>query len=134
MKAHCQCGALSATVASDAPATLIMCHCVDCQRRSGSQFGSIAYFAKESVAISGPAREFTRPTDAGHSFTNGFCPDCGSSVYARASRMPQIVGVMAGAFADPALGQPLRSVYEQSRHHWLPLPDDMAHHIRGRDS
>ncbi len=134
MKATCQCGALAATVAPDAPGTLVMCHCTDCQRRSGSPFGAIKYFATADVTITGEAREYTRPTDTGFTFTNGFCPACGSSVYARASRMPDLIGVMSGAFADPALGQPVRSVYEQGKHHWLVLPEDMAHHLRGRDS
>lgn len=113
---------------------IVMCHCIDCQRRSGSQFGSIAYYPAGQVAISGEAREFTRPTDAGNSFTNGFCPACGSSVYARASRMPDIIGVMAGAFANTELGAPVRSVYEQSRHGWVIVPETTASHPRGRDS
>ncbi|MCL6251819.1 GFA family protein [Altererythrobacter sp. KTW20L] len=133
MIAQCQCGALTATIAPGAEGALVMCHCVDCQRRSGSQFGSIAYYPAQAVTLSGEAREFTRPTDNGYSFTNGFCPLCGSSVYARASRTPDRIGVMAGAFANPALGQPLRSVYEQSRHHWIDLPVEMAHFQAGRE-
>jgi hypothetical protein len=134
MKATCQCGDLVATIAPDAQGTLVMCHCEDCQRRSGSPFGSIMYFAADEVTIEGEAHEYTRPTDSGFTFTNGFCPRCGSSVYARSNRLPELRGVMSGAFADPAIGQPVRSVYEQGKHHWLTLPDDMAHHMRGRDS
>ncbi|MEO0063157.1 MAG: hypothetical protein RLZZ08_1717 [Pseudomonadota bacterium] len=134
MDAHCQCGQLCAHVADSAQAMTVLCHCIDCQRRSGSPFGTIAYYPRDAVEITGEAREFTRPTDAGNTFTHGFCPVCGSSVYARASRMPEITGVMVGAMADPAFPPPLRSVYEQSQHQWLELPATMAHHIRGRDS
>jgi hypothetical protein len=134
MKARCQCGQLAATIDPEAHATLVMCHCLDCQRRSGSQFGSIAYYPSTAVTVAGHAREFNRSTDAGNIFTNGFCPTCGSSLYARASRMPDLIGIMAGCFADPALGQPIRSVYEQSRHDWVAVPDAIAHHPRGRDS
>lgn len=134
MQATCQCGKLSATVADGAEATTVVCHCRDCQRRSGSPFGAIAYFPREAVTISGNPREFTRPTDAGNTFTTGFCPDCGSTVYAKASRMPEITGVPVGAFADRAFPMPVRSVYEQSRHDWVVLPEGMPHHPRGRDS
>jgi hypothetical protein len=134
MDASCQCGKLTATVADGAPSTTVLCHCRDCQRRTGSPFGTIAYFPREAVAISGEPREFTRPTDAGNSFTTGFCPDCGSTIYAKASRMPEITGIPVGAFAEPAFPAPIRSVYEQSRHPWVSLPDEITHHPRGRDT
>jgi hypothetical protein len=134
MQASCQCGKLTATVADGAEAMTILCHCRDCQRRSGSPFGAIAYFPHEAVAISGTPREFTRPTDAGNTFTTGFCPDCGSTVYAKASRMPEITGVTIGTLADTAFAAPIRSVYEQSKHAWVSLPEGMTHHPRGRDS
>lgn len=134
MKARCQCGQLTAEVSGDAEPMTVLCHCRDCQRRSGSPFGTIAYYPVESVAISGEATEFTRPTDEGNSFTSGFCPQCGSTVYARASKYPGIAGVTVGAFADPHFPQPARSVYEQSRLEWISLPEGMLRHPRGRDS
>jgi hypothetical protein len=134
MKASCQCGKLTAIIADKAEATTVLCHCRDCQRRTGSPFGTIAYFPQEAVTVSGNPREFTRQTDAGNSFTTGFCPECGSTVYAKASRMPEITGVPVGAFADPSFPMPARSVYEQSRYFWAVLPEGMTHHPRGRDS
>ena len=134
MKASCQCGKLTATIAGDAEAATVACHCRDCQRRSGSPFGTIAYFPADAVTVSGEAREFTRPTDAGNTFTTGFCPECGSTVYAKASRMPEITGVTVGAIADPSFGAPIRSVYERSTHDWVSLPEGLTHHPRGRET
>lgn len=134
MQASCQCGSLTAIVADEAEAMTVMCHCLDCQRRTGSPFGTISYFANDAVSLAGEAREFTRPTDAGNTLTTGFCPTCGSTVYARASRMPEITGVPVGAFADPHRAAPIRSVYEQSKHTWVPMPQGVTRHPRGRDS
>jgi hypothetical protein len=134
MKASCQCGKLTADVADGVEAMTVLCHCLECQRRTGSPFGAIAYFPGEAVSVSGEAREFTRPSDAGNKFTNGFCPECGSTVYAKASRMPHITGVPAGAFADPSFVAPIGSVYEQSKHEWVALPEGLTHHPRGRDT
>jgi len=134
MEASCQCGSLTATIDDGAEPTVVMCHCIDCQKRSGSQFGSIAYYPAGQVAVSGEAREFSRATDSGSTFTTGFCPTCGSTVYARPGRMPEILGVTVGTIADPGLGTPVRSVYEQSKHHWIALPETMSHHPRGRDT
>ena len=133
MQASCQCGNLTAAVDPGAEPMVAMCHCVDCQRRSGSQFGSIAYYPADRVAVSGEAREFSRATDSGNVFTTGFCSTCGSPVYARPSRMPEIVGVMVGTFADPSFPRPIRSVYEQSKHHWIEPPVEIEGFIRGRE-
>ena len=133
MQASCQCGNLTAEIADGAEAMTVACHCIDCQKRSGSPFGVMAYYPDASVAIGGEAREYARPTDSGHTFTTGFCPSCGSTLYGRASRFPGITGVTVGTIADPAFPAPLRSVYEQSRHHWLAMPEGSAGFLQGRD-
>lgn len=112
----------------------VLCHCRDCQRRSGSPFGTIAYYPAGCVGITGTATEFARATDAGNTFVNGFCPHCGSTVYAKASKYPDLIGITVGCLADPAFAAPARSVYEQSRHHWVVIPPGIARHVRGRDS
>jgi hypothetical protein len=134
MDARCQCGQLTATIDDGAEPMIVMCHCLDCQRRSGSPFGEIAYYSSEAVAVSGEAREYTRPTDAGNAFTGGFCPTCGSTLYARASKYPGITGITVGTIGDAAFPLPARSVYEQSRHHWIAIPEGVPRHPRGRDS
>ena len=134
MNASCQCGKLTATITEGAEAVTVMCHCLDCQRRTGSPFGTIAYFPREAVTVSGERREFTRQTDTGNSFTTGFCAECGATVYAKASRLPAITGVPVGAFADPSFAAPIHSVHEQRKHEWLKVPEGLTHHPRGRDS
>ena len=133
MDAICQCGNLTAAIADGAEPMTVACHCIDCQKRTGAPFGVIAYYPNDSVAISGEAREYTRPTDSGHTFTTGFCPACGSTLYGRASRFPGITGVTVGTISDPAFAAPLRSVYEQSRHRWLAMPEATDGYLRGRD-
>ncbi|KRA83097.1 GFA family protein [Altererythrobacter sp. Root672] len=133
MEASCQCGNLSATIDDGAEPMTVLCHCRECQKRSGSPFGVMAYFPDANVTVTGEAREYSRPTDEGNSFTTGFCPACGSTLYGRASKYPGITGVTVGTIADPAFPPPARSVYEQSRHGWLALPETMPGFARGRD-
>jgi hypothetical protein len=133
MQASCQCGSLTAEIRDGAEPMVSMCHCLDCQRRSGSQFGSIAYYPAEAVTIAGEAREFARSTDSGNTFTTGFCPTCGSTVYARPERTPPMIGVTVGTFADPGFPRPVRSVYEQSKHHWIESSAEIQGFMRGRD-
>ena len=133
MQATCQCGNLTATIDDGAEPMVVACHCIDCQKRSGSPFGSMAYYPHASVTFGGEAREYSRGTDSGETYTTGFCPNCGSTLYGKGSRPPDVVGVTVGTISDPALPAPARSVYEQSRHHWLTMPESTPGFVRGRD-
>ena len=133
MQASCQCGKLTATIDDGAEPTVVMCHCIDCQKRSGSPFGAMAYYPDGTVSFGGEAREYSRPTDSGNTYTTGFCPSCGSTLYGKASRFPGITGVTVGSISDPAFPMPARSVYEQSRHEWVAMPEEMPGYWQGRD-
>ena len=40
-------------------------------------------------------------------------------------RMPYLIGVAVGAFADPSFPQPEQSVFTTSKHAWVDLPGEM---------
>lgn len=98
-----------------------LCHCRDCQRRTGSTYGVAAFFARADVTPQGTSRSFIRQSDSGHTITFHFCPDCGSTIYWEPSRKPELIAVAVGAFADPAFPAPTRAVYEQYRHPWVEI-------------
>lgn len=133
LKAQCQCGALSAEIEGELEA-IVVCSCIACQRRSGSAFGEGGYTHRDKVRLSGEAKEFVRPTDAGNQFHQFFCPACGSTVYFHSSRDPSRIGFAVGCFADPHLPKPSRSVFEITKHDWLYFGDDIPGFIEGRDS
>lgn len=112
----------------------IMCHCTDCQKRSGSPFGVMAYFPDDAVSLIGEANEYERPTDSGGTYTTIFCPNCGSTMLGKASISPELAGVPVGAIADPKFPHATLSVYEQSKHEWVNLPNGIDHWARGRHS
>jgi hypothetical protein len=131
MKAECQCGQLTVELPSSTPA-VVACHCIACQRRSGSPFGVLAYYPADQLAITGEVTQFARATEEGNLFETSFCPRCGSTVYARAGKHPTMIGVAVGAIADPGFQAPVRSVWEQSMHNWVSMPGDVQHFPRGR--
>jgi len=104
-----------------------VCHCLDCQRRTGSAFGAQARFALDSVEVVGETREYTRLADSGKRVTFRFCPSCGSTVCYQLEAVPGVVAVPLGAFADPAFPAPKVSVYEARKHAWVGLPEDIEH-------
>ena len=95
-----------------------MCHCLECQKRTGSVFATQARFARELVTIEGQTAQWTRRGDSGQTATFKFCPVCGSTVCWEATGAPGLVAVAVGAFADPSFPPPHVSVYEERQHPW----------------
>jgi hypothetical protein len=130
MKAQCQCGQLVVDLPGPTPA-VVACHCQYCQRRSGSPFAVLAYYPADNLAIRGEAKRFERPTDSGGIFESFFCGACGSTVYAKPSKHPNMIGVAVGAIADAESQPPIRSVWEVSKHDWISISGDVQHFPQG---
>jgi hypothetical protein len=100
-----------------------MCHCLACQRRTGSAFGMQARFPSDRVRVTGRSTEYVRLSDDGAEGTFRFCPDCGATVFWTRTGVPDAITVPIGAFADPSFPPPTISVYGVRRHPWVSLPD-----------
>jgi hypothetical protein len=128
------CAAMSLTTAGE-PVRISICHCLECQRRTGSVFGAQARFRREQVTIDGRAAEYQRKGDSGNPITFRFCPACGSTVYWTLSALPELIAITVGAFADPRFPAPRVSVYERRRHGWAwPAPSRRPPGARTRRS
>lgn len=88
-------------------------------------------YPAEAVAISGTPKEFTRDAASGGKVHSYFCPNCGSTVYWKADRLPSMIGVAVGALADPKYPPPIRSVFEQSKHDWVQIDGGVDHFRQG---
>lgn len=121
-QAACSCEQLR-LVAEGEPIRVSVCHCLACQRRTGSVFGVQARFAPEQVRVEGRYAEYVRSSDEGDTRIFCFCPECGATVFYRTSTPPDFVAVPVGAFADPRFPAPVRSVWESRRHAWVQLPE-----------
>jgi hypothetical protein len=124
--AACSCGQLQARVTGD-PVRVSVCHCLACQRRTGSVFGAQARFARENVQTSGNASTYVRIGDEGTAVTFHFCPTCGATVYYTIADWPEVIAIPVGAFADPQFPPPVFSVYEDRMHAWVKMPDGIEH-------
>jgi hypothetical protein len=124
-RASCFCGQLTVEVEGE-PVRISICHCLGCQRRTGSVFGVQARWPREQVRIDGDATEyvfaFPMLPRSTHFF---FCPRCGATVYFWAGS--EHIAVPVGAFADPNFPAPRVSVWEDNMHPWVGLPDGIEH-------
>ena len=126
--ASCSCGQLRIDVHGE-PLGVGVCHCLACQRRTGSVFAALAAFAAP-YEVHGRATEFVRVGDAGAVFTFRFCPVCGTSLFHTERGNDASVSVAVGGFADPSFPPPNDSVYECRRHAWVELPPSTTRHDR----
>lgn len=122
--AQCACGQLQIEV-SQTPLGVGVCHCLDCQRRTGSVFAALAAFSTP-YSVHGRVSEYIRTGDQGARFRFRFCPDCGSSVFHTEDGEDATVSVAIGCFADPDFPAPEDSVYDCRRHGWVRLPASVA--------
>jgi hypothetical protein len=103
-----------------------MCHCLDCRRRTGSLFSIAASFERSAVTVvNGASKTFTRNSLTGKDVIFHFCSARGSTVFWQPERMPQLIGVAVGAFADPSVPPPEQSVFTTYKHGCLSLREKM---------
>ena len=93
-----------------------MCHCLECQRRTGAVISNQARFRREQVTFAGRATAWMRTAESGNALTFRFCPICGSTVYWEGEGFPGYVAIAIGNFADPNFPAPTIGVWEESRH------------------
>ena len=105
-----------------------VCHCLACQKRSGSAFATQVRFDASNVAIDGQTREYVRTADSGRHVTYLFCPECGSNVAYRTEVEPHLLAVPFGCFDDANFDPPSVSFYERRRLPWAKVVSpDMTH-------
>lgn len=125
--ATCRCGQLSATCAGE-PVRISVCHCYDCQRRSGAAFAVKARFPLDAVTISGEAKHYEHIADSGNAADFHFCPICGSTLSFQARPQLDLISIPIGNFAGNDFSAPSASIYEKRKHSWVAIEGDGIEH------
>lgn len=127
-RAACHCGQLQVVCVGE-PSRVSVCHCLDCQRRSGTAFAAQAPFSTVNVRFSGETRDWTAVGYSGIRATFHFCPRCGSTVTYNSEALPRITAVDVGASADPLFRAPSISAFEERRHSWAIVAGEGVDHF-----
>lgn len=125
--ATCRCGQLSA-ICTGEPVRVSVCHCLDCQKRSGSVFAAQARFPADAVAVRGEYTAYEHIGDSGNAASFHFCPTCGATLWYHALPDRDLFAIPTGAFADPDFPQPHYSVWEGRKHPWVTINGDGIEH------
>ena len=101
----CLCGAVRYECSTEPQATMI-CHCMDCQRFTGTAYATVCFYSKSDVHITGELKGFDLETDSGNVMTRTFCPNCGAHITENSTWKPEQVVITAGSLDDPTRVKP----------------------------
>ena len=133
LTARCACGRVEMSIRGPV-VSMLMCSCLDCQRASGSGHASVALVPVQAMIVGGATKSFDRPSDSGATFTRHFCPDCGTPVYGRSSRAPDLAMIPVGFFAGQnGWFEPNQLIFARSQQAWDLIADHLPRHDTYRE-
>lgn len=117
----CNCGAIRYTI-EGAPLDVVACHCLRCQRQSGSAYSVNLLISPAVMTIVGvPSVFYDADTSSGMPVLREFCSDCGSPIRSVLKANPDIIAVKAGTLDNPEPYAPRAHVFTRSKLQWVEL-------------
>ena len=119
----CACGAVRYRLAAE-PMFVHCCHCLNCQRQTGSAFViNLLIEADRVEVVAGTPQPVDAPRDDGSVQRIFRCPHCQVAVFSEYGR-PEVRFVRAGTLDDPADVRPDVHIFTRSKVPWVILPED----------
>jgi hypothetical protein len=124
LEGGCSCGVVRYRLASE-PLIVHCCHCLNCQRQTGSAFVvNILIEADRVELLAGAPEPVDVPRDDGSTQQVLRCPACQVAVYSHYTR-PEVSFVRAGTLDDPSQVAPDVHIYTRSKLPWVALPESV---------
>jgi hypothetical protein len=120
----CSCGEVRYRLTS-APLFVHCCHCLNCQRQTGSAFVMNLLIEADRVELLGREPEAVDvPRDDGSSQRIFRCPTCQVAVYSEYGR-PEVRFVRAGTLDETRDIKPDVHIFTRSKVEWVTLPESV---------
>ncbi len=113
----CLCGAVRYEV-DGPPVVVAHCHCINCQKASGSSHSTGAMFRDEQIRLTGNVAEYKYKADSGHEVTRVFCPTCSSSILGHNTGMMGFSTITLGTLDDSSEFEPQVTIFARNRKAW----------------
>lgn len=114
----CLCGAIRYSVS--VPVTdLRACHCVHCQKASGTAGSVNAVVPGSAFRITqGTPKRYAAKADSGRTLYRFFCGECGSPIYSQRSTGTEVLVVRAGTFDNAEDMKITANIWTRSARPW----------------
>ena len=123
MSGSCQCGAVSYSVEGEALMTYA-CHCMDCQKRTGSAFSMGTIYPLSALTVNGELTAWTRTSVQGNTNTRYSCGSCGNIIYGIGSNSADLIKLQPGTLDDTSGISVDAHIWTRSAQPWVFLPED----------
>jgi hypothetical protein len=111
------------------PTLVVHCHCDSCRRQTGSAMATFVIVPKAALRfIRGQPKEFASSAGVWRSF----CGECGSALYYRTEKRPDVVDLYAGTFDDASALAPQCHVHAAEQLPWFEVLDDLPRYPGSR--
>ncbi len=118
----CACGEVRYRLTSD-PLFVHCCHCLNCQRQTGSAFVINLLIESDRVELlAGDPQPVDVPRDDGSAQRIFRCPTCQVAVFSQYGR-PEVRFVRGGTLDDPTAVTPDVHIFTRSKVNWVTLPE-----------
>ena len=118
----CACGAVRYRLGSE-PLFVHCCHCLNCQRQTGSAFViNLLIEADRVELLAEEPRAVDVPRDDGSTQRIYRCPACQVAVFSEYTR-PEIWFIRGGTLDEPRSVEPDVHIFTKSKVHWVTLPE-----------
>ncbi|MFI5606630.1 GFA family protein [Amycolatopsis sp. NPDC051903] len=116
---HCLCGSIAYRFEAE-PELVVLCHCDDCQRHTGSAYSENVLVTRDAVKIEGTPRSHqTTGTENGHLRDRLFCGECGTPIFTVLHETPDILIVKGGTLDDRSWLTPTAEVWGRRAQPWV---------------
>lgn len=114
----CHCGSIRFSADVD-PGKVMVCHCTDCQKLTGSAFRVVVPAPIASFALQGEPTRYVKVAESGAKRVQAFCPTCGSPVFALALDNPTQVSLRVGTLDQRSQLLPSVQIWKRSALPWV---------------
>jgi len=127
----CLCGQVRYEVSGD-PLAVVLCHCINCQKQSGSTFSFNIIGQSDQISLQGNVSTYVDENDSGDPVNRNFCGNCGSPIYSEILTQGNLIAVKIGTLDDTRDLEPQSQVWCISKQNWLSLNSDLPAAMRNR--
>ncbi|MBI2224082.1 MAG: GFA family protein [Betaproteobacteria bacterium] len=115
----CHCGCITYEAEVD-PDTVGICHCTDCQHLTGTAYRvSVRSLKGTFKLLSGQPKIYIKTAESGNQRAHGFCPECGTPLFATTVGNPDVYGIRVGTTRQRTQLRPKRQGWCRSALDWV---------------
>ncbi|WP_296038999.1 GFA family protein [uncultured Agrobacterium sp.] len=116
---QCHCGNVRYEAEAD-PEHVVICHCTDCQRLTGSPYRVTLRAKRQDISLTGAEPKlYRKKAENGNVRLMHFCSDCGAPLFSSAEQETGTWGIRWGSINERAALEPHVQIWARSRAKWV---------------